>query len=41
MIIESKPMNGDYLNNVKYETSGTFREKKREYLKEKTELETN
>jgi len=33
---------GDNLNNVRHETSRTFRNKKREYLKEKiNELETN
>jgi hypothetical protein len=34
--------NGDNLNNVRHETSRTFRNKKRKYLKEKiNELETN
>jgi hypothetical protein len=28
-------INGDNLNNVRYETSRTFRNKKREYLKER------
>jgi hypothetical protein len=33
---------GDNLNNVRHETGRTFRNKKREYLKEKiNELETN
>jgi hypothetical protein len=35
-------MNGDNLQNLGRETSTTFREKKREYLKDKfNELETN
>jgi len=33
---------GDSLNNVRWETGGTFSDKKREYLKENfNELETN
>jgi hypothetical protein len=32
--------NGDTLNSVKHESSRTFRNKKREYVKEKPELET-
>jgi hypothetical protein len=35
-------INGDYLQNLRCETSRTFRKKKREYLKGKiNELETN
>jgi len=35
-------MHGDNLNNVRHEASTTFRNKKREYLKEKiNDLETN
>jgi len=33
--------NGDDLNNVRHETNRTFSNKKREYLKEFNELETN
>jgi hypothetical protein len=42
MVAKSKPINGDYLQNLRQETSRTFRNKKREYLKGKiNELETN
>jgi hypothetical protein len=35
-------INGDHLKNLRSETSGIFRKKKREYLKVKiNELETN
>jgi len=35
-------INGDNLNNIRHETCGTFRKKKRDYLREKYyELETN
>jgi hypothetical protein len=34
-------INGDNLKNLRHETSKTFRNKKREYLKGKIELETN
>jgi hypothetical protein len=35
-------MNGDILNEVRYETSRYFRNKRRDYLEEKyNELETN
>jgi hypothetical protein len=38
---ESKSTDGDNLNNVRCETCRTFRNKKKEYLKEKNELEAN
>jgi hypothetical protein len=39
---ESKPKNGDNLNNVRCEATRTFRNKKMEYLKEQvSELESN
>jgi len=39
---ENKPNNGDNLNNVGSEISGTFRNKRRKYLKDTiTKLEIN
>jgi hypothetical protein len=42
MVAKPSQMNGDNLKNVRCETSRTFRNKKREYLKGKiNEFETN
>jgi hypothetical protein len=42
MVAKSKPINGDNIQNLRHETSRTFRKNKREYLKGKiNELETN
>lgn len=42
MVAKSRQINGDILQNLRCETSRTFRKKKREYLKHKiNELETN
>jgi hypothetical protein len=42
VVAKSKPNHGDNLQNLRHETSRTFRKKRREYLKGKvTELETN
>jgi len=42
VVAKSKPNHGDNLQNLRHETSRTFRKKRREYLKGKvTELETD
>jgi hypothetical protein len=42
VVAKSKKINGDNLQNLRRETSRIFRNKKREYLKQKTsELKTN
>jgi hypothetical protein len=42
MAAKSKPISGEYLKNLRRETNKIFRNKKREYLKGKTNgLETN
>jgi hypothetical protein len=42
MVAKSKQINGDNLQNLRCETSRTFRNKKRKYLKDKiNDFETN